>query len=120
MALWKSGKEAVRYDASEASERKSAAYDGSAARDSRPEPCDHSAAIWPKNTMAIRPHAPKPYDTNLMKSTMSKKFATVIWMQKQTPVRPTSQNRYDATSVKTMTSKKFATPNAKPHPGNGQ
>jgi len=26
--------------------------------------------------MAIRPHAPKPYDTNLMKSTMSKKFAT--------------------------------------------
>ena len=76
MALWKSGKQAVRYDASVASERKSAAYDGSAARDSRPEPCDHSAAIWPKNTMAIRPHAPKPYDTNLMKSTMSKKFAT--------------------------------------------
>jgi hypothetical protein len=63
------------YDSSRNTQLRAKA-DGSAARDSRPEPCDHSAAIWPKNTMAARPHAPKPYDTNLMKSTMSKKFAT--------------------------------------------
>jgi hypothetical protein len=40
------------------------------------EPYDHIAAIWLQITMATRRDAPKPYDTNLMKSTMSKKFAT--------------------------------------------
>jgi hypothetical protein len=77
MALWKTGKQAVLYDASVASGRQFAAYDGSAVRNSRLEPYDQSAAIWPINAMAARPHAPKPCDTNFMKSTMSKKFATV-------------------------------------------
>ena len=65
-----------RYDADVAIGRKSATYDDNAARPVTAHPYDHSAAIRPQNTMAVRSDVQKPYDANLMKSTMSKKFVT--------------------------------------------
>jgi hypothetical protein len=65
------------YDANVAIGRKPATYDASAARTLTTQVYDPSAAIRSKITMAMQPHPKKPYDPNLMKSTMSKKFATI-------------------------------------------
>jgi hypothetical protein len=76
MPVWKSRPATHPYDANVAFGRKPATYDVSAGRTFTAQQYDHSAATWPQNTMAVRPHVQKPYDANLMKSTMSKEFAT--------------------------------------------
>ena len=75
-----------RYDADVAIGRKSATYDDNAARPVTAHPYDHSAAIRPQNTMAVRSDVQKPYDANLMKSTMSKKFVTPSATSPATPL----------------------------------
>jgi hypothetical protein len=40
------------------------------------QPYDQSAVIWSRFTMSTQPNPEKPYDANLGKSTMAKKFAT--------------------------------------------